>query len=80
MRIRLPLSRFTRVLRRRRGSESELSLPNQHQISDVNERVREIRKNPNRIASKNKVNAHEYASGNAPVPKGDWNYALALSL
>src|SRR5258708_3382268 len=62
------LSRLTRVLRRRRGSKCEFALPHQHQISNVNERVREIRENSNRIASKNKVNAHEHATGNAPVP------------
>jgi hypothetical protein len=68
------------VLRRRRGSKCEFALPNQHQISNVNKRVREIRENSNRIASKNKVNAHEHATGNAPVPERDWNYAFALPL
>ena len=80
MRSRLPLSRFTRVLRRRRGSESELSLPNQHQISDVNHRVWQISENADRIAPENEVNAHDSASSDAPVPERDWNYALALSL
>jgi len=73
------LSRLTRVLRRRRGSESEFALPNQHQVTNVDKRVREICENPNRIASENKVNSHEHASGNAPVPERDRDNAFALS-
>jgi hypothetical protein len=73
------LSRLTRVLRRRRGSKGEFALPNQHQVTNVNKRVWQIRENPNRIASENKVNAHEHASGNAPVPERDWDDAFALS-
>src|SRR5260370_1268274 len=42
------LSRLTRVLRRRRGSESKFALPNQHQVTNVNKRVWQIRENPNR--------------------------------
>src|SRR5262249_40072319 len=74
------LSRLTRMLRRRRGSKREFALPNQHQIPNVNKRVREIRENPNWIAPENKVNAHEHASGNAPVPERDGDNALSLSL
>jgi hypothetical protein len=73
------LSRLTRVLRRRRSSKSELALPNQHQVANVNKRVWQIRENPNRIASENEVNAHEHTSGNAPVPERDWDNAFALS-
>jgi hypothetical protein len=67
------------MLRRRRSGKGEFALPNEHQVADVNKRVGEIRKNPNRIASKNKVNAHEYASRNAPVPERDRDNAFTLS-
>jgi hypothetical protein len=60
--------------------ESKPALPNQHQIANVNERVGEIRQNANRISSENKIETHEDASGNAPVPERYWDHAFALPL
>src|SRR5205807_10004533 len=59
--------RLARILGRRGRSESKPALSDQHHIADVNERVWEISENPNRIGSENEVNAHENASGDAPV-------------
>src|SRR5262249_2818721 len=39
-----------------------------------------IRENSHRVATENKVHAHEHAAGDAPVPKRDWNHTFALSL
>jgi hypothetical protein len=68
------------MLRRRRSSESEFAFPNQHQVSDVNKGVGEIRHDSNRIAPEDKVDAHQRASRDAPIPKRDWDNAFALSL
>jgi hypothetical protein len=69
---------FARVLRRRGGSESKFAFPDQHQIANVNHRVRQIRQDANRIAPENEVNAHERASGNTPVPERYRNHTFAL--
>src|SRR5439155_11151960 len=66
------------MLRGRGGGEGEFAFPDQHQIADVNQRVRQIRQDANRIAPENEVNAHEGASGNAPVPERHRNHAFAL--
>ena len=56
----------------------EPTFPDKHQIANVNQRVREIGQDANRIAPENEVNAHERASGNAPVPEGHRNHTFAL--
>jgi hypothetical protein len=61
-------------------SESKPAFPNQHQVSNVNKRVWQISENPNGISSENKIETHEDASGNAPVPERYWNHAFALPL
>jgi hypothetical protein len=68
------------VLRRRGSRESELAFPYQHQIANVNERVWKVSQDTNRIASEDEVEAHERASGNAPVPERYWDDTFALSL
>jgi hypothetical protein len=67
------------VLRGRGSGESKLAFSDQHQIANVNKRVWEIRENTNRITPKNKVNAHENTSGDAPIPKRDWDNTFALA-
>src|SRR6266496_5853632 len=68
------------MLRRRGRGEGKFALSDQHQIANVNHRVRQIRQNANRIAPENEVNAHENASGNAPVPERDRNHTFTLPL
>jgi hypothetical protein len=74
------LSGFARVLRGRGSGESKLAFTDQHQVANVNKRVREISQDADGIASENEVQAHERASGDAPVPERNWNYAFTLSL
>lgn len=76
----LSLVLFARFLRGRGGGESKPAFSDQHQIANVNHRVREIRQDANRIAPENEVNAHEGASGNAPVPERHRNHTFALPL
>src|SRR5437899_7990324 len=68
------------MLRRCGRGEGELAFSDEHQVSDVNQRVWQVRENANRIASENEIKAHKRASRDAPVPERYWNYAFALSL
>jgi len=68
------------MLRRGSSGESELAFPNQHQIANVNQRVWEVSQYADGIPSENKIQAHQHASGNAPVPERDWDDTFTLSL
>ncbi len=74
------MAQFARVLRRRGSGESELASADQHQIANVNKRVRKISQDANRIAPENKIKAHQRASRDAPVPERHRNHAFALAL
>jgi len=71
---------LARMLRGCGCCESEPAFPDQHQIANVNERVRQISQNANRISSENEVKAHNYAACDAPVPERYWNHTFALPL
>ena len=73
------VSRLTRALRGCCRGEGKLAPLNQDEIADVNERVRKISKDPDRVAPKNKVKTHDDAAGDAPVPKRHRDHAFALS-
>jgi hypothetical protein len=73
------LTRFARVLRGRGSSRSRSAFPNQHQITNVNEGVRQISEDANGISLENKVEAHDHTTGDAPIPKRDRDHAFALA-
>src|SRR5438046_10509521 len=64
------------MLRRTSGRISELSLTNQHEIANVNDRVRQIRDHPDRVAPEKEIQEHDDTAANAPVPERNWNDAL----
>jgi hypothetical protein len=68
------------MLRGCSSGESELAFPNQHQIANVNKRVWKVSQYADGIPPENKIQAHQHASGNAPVPERDWDDTFALSL
>src|SRR6266576_6964152 len=68
------------MLRGCSSGESELAFPYQHQIANVNKRVWKVSQYADGVPSENKIEAHQYASGNAPVPERDWDDTFALSL
>src|ERR1700730_2922231 len=68
------------MLRSRRRGERELAFSNEHQVTNVDKRVWQIRENAYGIATENEVHAHQHAPGNAPVPKRYWNHTFTLSL
>src|ERR1043166_1808736 len=71
--------RLARTLRGRCRSERKFASLNQNEIADVNERVRQISKDADRIAPKHKVKTHDDTAGDAPAPKRHRNDAFALS-
>ena len=68
------------MLRRRSSGKSELAFPYQHQIANVNKRVWKVSQYADGVPSENKIQAHQRATSDAPVPEGDWDHAFALSL
>src|SRR4051794_24972995 len=60
---------FAGMLRMRGSSDSRLALLDQHQVTNVNEGIGQISENADRIAFKDKVETHDHASADAPVPK-----------
>src|SRR5206468_440318 len=74
------LARFAWMLRGCSSSESELAFPYQHQIANVNKRVWKVSQYADGVRPENKIQAHQHASGNAPVPERAWDDTFALSL
>jgi hypothetical protein len=68
------------MLRGCSSGESELAFPDQHQIANINKRVWKVSQYADRVPPENKIQAHQNASGDAPVPKRHWYYTFALSL
>ena len=58
-----------RVLRRRRRSRSRAAFSNKHQIANVYQRVRQVRQYANGVSSENKIQAHDQAASDAPIPE-----------
>ena len=73
------LAVFPRRLRRAGRGKRETAFTNQHQIANVNDRVRQIRQDPDRIAPEKKIDKHDDAPGDAPVPERNRNHAFALA-
>src|ERR1051325_483431 len=73
------VSRLTRTLRGRCRGEGKFAPLNQDEVANVNERVRQIREDTDRIAPKHKVKTHNDAPGDAPVPKRHGNDTFTLS-
>jgi len=73
------LAVFARRLRRAGCGISEPTFPNQHQIADVNDRIGQISQDSNRIAPEKKIQEHDDAAGDTPVPERHRDHALALS-
>src|SRR5438552_12685153 len=74
------LVNFTRLLRGRGCGKSKLAFPDKHQIADVNQRIGEIGQDPNRIPFENKVETHDHAAADAPIPERDRDHAFLLTL
>ena len=62
------------------SGESELALPDQHQIANVNKRVWKVSQYADGVPPEKKINAHERATRDAPIPERNWDHAFALSL
>src|SRR4029077_12642757 len=76
----IPSTHLAGMLRGRGGSGRRAALSNQHQIANVDQRVRKIGEDADRIALKDEIKAHDHAASDAPIPKRDRYYAFALSL
>src|ERR1700719_886642 len=76
----LQLRSLFRVLRRCCGGWRALTFTNQHQISNVNDRIWQISEDTDRIASKKKIKKHDDAAADAPIPKRNGNDAFTSSL
>jgi len=74
------LARLAWMLRGCSSGESELAFPYQHQIANINKRVWKVSQYADGVPPENKIQAHQRASGNAPVPERDWDDTFALSL
>ena len=66
------------MLRGRGRGKREPAFSDEHQVANVNQGIWQIRENSDRIATENKVHAHEHAAGNAPVPERYWDHTFAL--
>src|SRR5579864_2485844 len=75
-----PLFVFAWTLRRGCGRVSQFALTNQHQISNVNQRVWQISQNSYGVAPEDEVRTHDDAAADAPVPKRNRDYTLSLFL
>ena len=57
------------MLRRRGSGGSGLALLDQHQVPNIDQRVRKIGEDADWVAFENEVEAHDDAAADAPVPK-----------